>query len=108
MGTTLDLPDPLYRALKARSALRGMRLKDYVAEILQTGLAHTAAAQAQARLRSPLPVIRKATGVPHPALSNREIDALLAAETQKLGALKTHKRALMQQLFPSPESTTNS
>ena len=31
------------------------------------------------------------------------LDTLIAAETQKLGALKRHKRGLMQQLFPSPE-----
>ena len=31
------------------------------------------------------------------------LDALINAETQKLEALKTHKKALMQQLFPSPE-----
>jgi len=31
------------------------------------------------------------------------LDALITAETQKLEALKTHKRGLMQQLFPFPE-----
>ncbi len=31
------------------------------------------------------------------------LDDLIAAATQKLEALKTHKRGLMQQLFPSPE-----
>lgn len=31
------------------------------------------------------------------------LDALIAAETQKLEALKAHKKGLMQQLFPSPE-----
>jgi type I restriction enzyme S subunit len=31
------------------------------------------------------------------------LDALNTAETQKLEALKRHKRGLMQQLFPSPE-----
>ena len=31
------------------------------------------------------------------------LDDLIAAETQKHEALKTHKRGLMQQLFPSPE-----
>ncbi len=31
------------------------------------------------------------------------LDALIAAEDQKLEALKTHKRGLMQQLFPSPD-----
>ena len=30
--------------------------------------------------------------------------ALITAETQKLDALKTHKKGLMQQLFPSPEA----
>jgi type I restriction enzyme S subunit len=30
------------------------------------------------------------------------LDALIAAQTQKLDALKTHKKGLMQQLFPSP------
>ncbi len=32
------------------------------------------------------------------------LDALITAETQKLEALKTHKKGLMQQLFPSPET----
>ncbi|WNV04943.1 restriction endonuclease subunit S [Candidatus Methylospira mobilis] len=31
------------------------------------------------------------------------LDALITVETQKLEALKTHKKGLMQQLFPSPE-----
>jgi type I restriction enzyme S subunit len=31
------------------------------------------------------------------------LDALITAETQKLEAIKTHKKALMQQLFPSVE-----
>ena len=31
------------------------------------------------------------------------LDALIPAETQKLEALKTHKKGLMQQIFPSPE-----
>ena len=31
------------------------------------------------------------------------LDALITAESQKLEALKTHKKGLMQQLFPSPE-----
>jgi type I restriction enzyme, S subunit len=35
------------------------------------------------------------------------LDALITAATQKHEALKTHKKGLMQQLFPSPEDTTN-
>ncbi|NQW39494.1 MAG: restriction endonuclease subunit S [Cyanobacteria bacterium] len=30
------------------------------------------------------------------------LDALITAETQKLAALKTHRKGLMQQLFPAP------
>jgi type I restriction enzyme S subunit len=33
------------------------------------------------------------------------LDNLITAETQKLDALKTHKKGLMQQLFPSPTDT---
>ena len=32
------------------------------------------------------------------------LDDLIAAQTQKLGALKTHKKGLMQQLFPSVQA----
>jgi type I restriction enzyme S subunit len=32
------------------------------------------------------------------------LDDLITAETQKLDAFKTHKKGLMQQLFPSPEA----
>ena len=34
------------------------------------------------------------------------LDALITAETRKLEALKTHKKGLMQQLFPSTERVT--
>jgi type I restriction enzyme S subunit len=36
----------------------------------------------------------------------RSVDELIAAQAQKLNELKTHKKALMQQLFPSPETAT--
>jgi type I restriction enzyme S subunit len=32
------------------------------------------------------------------------LDTLITLETQKLEALKNHKKGLMQQLFPSPEA----
>jgi type I restriction enzyme S subunit len=49
--------------------------------------------------------------IPHPAVPEQQkiadcltsLDYLIAAQTQKLAALKTHKKGLMQQLFPSPE-----
>jgi len=39
----------------------------------------------------------------HIASCLSSLDAVITAEIQKLEALKTHKRGLMQQLFPSPE-----
>ena len=37
------------------------------------------------------------------ASSLSSLDELVAAQTQKVDALKTHKKGLMQLLFPSPE-----
>lgn len=34
------------------------------------------------------------------------LDALISAHTEKLDALKTHKKGLMQQLFPNPEAVS--
>jgi hypothetical protein len=41
--------------------------------------------------------------LPHIAPCLTRLDDLIAAHTQKFEVLKTHKRGLMQQLFPSPE-----
>jgi type I restriction enzyme S subunit len=55
-----------------------------------------------------LPFFKELT-IPMPALEEQQriasclsnLDALITAETQKLEFLKTHKKGLMQQLFPS-------
>ncbi len=52
MRTTLELPDPLFRTLKARAALQGRSLKDLVVSYVERGLrepttASTTAAPAQ-------------------------------------------------------------
>jgi len=41
-----------------------------------------------------------------PPIARTHLDTLITAETQKLEALKTHKKGLIQQLFPSPEEPT--
>jgi hypothetical protein len=76
MRTTLDLPDPIFRRLKAESALRGQKLKELVAELIETGL-QGPPSESSARVRSPLPRIRKATGQVNEALSNHELDSIL-------------------------------
>ena len=35
MRTTIDIPEELLRRAKAEAALRGIRLKDYIAEVLR-------------------------------------------------------------------------
>lgn len=39
MRTSLDIPDPLFRHLKARAALEGSTLRDLVLSLVQRGLA---------------------------------------------------------------------
>lgn len=41
MRTTIDIPDPLFRKLKATAAQRGTSLKDLVTEALEEKLAPT-------------------------------------------------------------------
>ena len=45
MRTSLDLPDPLFRHLKARAALEGRTLRDLVVSLLERGLAAPAPSQ---------------------------------------------------------------
>jgi predicted DNA binding CopG/RHH family protein len=50
MKTTLDIPDPLLRQVKARAALRGVSLRKFVAEALEekvcpSGSRHSAHAE---------------------------------------------------------------
>lgn len=79
MRTTIDLPDPLFRELKTASAQRGVKLKALVTELLQKGLARRDEPGGPG-IRSPLPLIRKATGSSRPALTNREIEDILTTE----------------------------
>ena len=56
--------------------------------------------------------ILKSISLPFPSAPEQQkiadclssLDALIAAQADKLDALKTHKKGLMQQLFPSPEA----
>jgi len=82
MRTTLDLPDPLFRELKARAAHQGRKLKELVTAYIEAGLSGV-----DVQLhppgrppRSPLPTARRATGRTIPAMTNAEIQAILDDE----------------------------
>ena len=72
----MDLPDPIFRKLKARAAQRGIKLKELLFEFVQAGLA----AQAVARERSPLPEFPELRGAKLSISSNSEINKLLDAD----------------------------
>jgi hypothetical protein len=76
MRTTIDLPDPLYRQLKARAALEGRSVKDLMHSLLRRALAEPAAPAAPA-LRSPPPTVSAGGPLPLAELSNAGLFELL-------------------------------
>lgn len=86
MRTTIQLPDETFRQLKTEAASSGMKLKDLVTEFVQKGLAGRATVTPVSRARSPLPVIRRSTGVTHPSMTNAEIEKLLTTEDCHAGS----------------------
>jgi hypothetical protein len=86
MRTTLDLPDPTFRKLKAEASLRGLKLKEIVRELIESGLSAPAREVTRpAFRRSKLPLVRKATGKSHPAISNDRLEEILTMEEGHAG-----------------------
>jgi hypothetical protein len=75
MRTTIDLPDPLLRQVKARAALEGLTLKELITNYVVHGLRQDLELRsAQTRTRSAPPMIAKAAiGKPILALSASEL-----------------------------------
>jgi len=71
--TTLELPEGLYRALKARAALSGVPLRHLVQRLIEQGLGTAGPAEQQSPgRREPPPVIIRPRGEVIPALSRAE------------------------------------
>lgn len=65
MRTTLDLPDELFRQVKARAALTGSTIKGLLKRYVESGLRQADPPPARAGQRSRLPVItRGRTAIP--------------------------------------------
>jgi hypothetical protein len=74
MRTTIDIPDELYRTLKARAALNGRPVREVVTQFIDQGLrAAPLAEPAQHRRREPPPTAIPPSGTPIPALSHAEM-----------------------------------
>jgi hypothetical protein len=82
MRTTLDLPDEIFRKLKAEAALRGFKLKELVAQFIERGLAADAGQPPPPGQRSAFPVaIARDLDTPMtPVLTNEQLHSLLEEE----------------------------
>lgn len=81
MRTTIDLPDDLFRRVKARAALDGTTLKELVTRYVETGLRPSKPTPDRTRAkRSEIPVSRPATGRSLPDLSHSDLWELLEDE----------------------------
>jgi hypothetical protein len=54
MRTTVDLPDPLFKRVKAEAALRGMKLRDFIARSLEQALPGGSRESRNRRVKLPL------------------------------------------------------
>ena len=57
MRTTVDLPDPLFKRVKAEAALRGMKLRDFIARSLEQALSGGGSRETRSR-RVKLPLVK--------------------------------------------------
>jgi hypothetical protein len=71
MRTTIDLPDTLYRTLKARAGLSGTTVREVVQRLIERGLRAPAETGTSAK-HAPPPIIIAPRGVPIPALSRAD------------------------------------
>ena len=69
MRTTLDLPDELFRQVKAKAAMEGAKLKDLLTKYVENGLRQSPGTTPGSR--SKLPVIRGRGKQQIPPLSGR-------------------------------------
>ena len=87
MRTTVDMPDALYRTLKARAALIGVPLRELVQRLIEAGLRSTATTSpTQPTGHGPPPVIIPAKGKPIQAVSTSEFKQLDDLEDERRNA----------------------
>ena len=79
MRTTVDLPEPLFREVKARAAQSGLKLKELLARYVEAGL-RARPTPAMPLKRAPLPTFGEVSSVNHTSLSNAELQALMENE----------------------------
>ena len=87
MKTTLEIPSPLFKQVKAHAAMEGLKLKDVVASALSAYLLRTPPATSGTK-RCPFPLVRgKATNLMK-QMSNETI-----AKLQEKDDFEGHRRS---------------
>ncbi len=77
MRTTIDLPNPLFKQIKARAALQGRSLKDLMTEILQAELSNPLEnRKLKTKKTIEIPIIRGECGPLMAFLTNSKIESL--------------------------------
>jgi len=91
--TTIELPDELFRQVKARAVLDGMKLKDLITCYIEQGLRNGPPLNNSPLCRrSELPIARPATGKMIPAMTNAELAQIELDED-----FERHERSLYRQ-----------
>jgi hypothetical protein len=82
MRTTIDLPDELFREAKTLAVQQRTTLKNLITQFILSGLGSQATASSPSKRRMPPPVaIHRVLGQPSsPALTNRQLNAILEEE----------------------------
>jgi hypothetical protein len=76
MKTTLEIPDSLFKQVKARAAMEGMKLKDLVTSALASYLGHPKASGPEETKPCPFPLVRGKGGPLMKHMSNEAIARL--------------------------------
>ena len=87
--TTLEIPNPLFKRVKAHAAMEGLKLKDVVASALAAYLVRPPTSANHGANRCPFPLIRGKAGPLMKEMSNETI-----AKLQEKEDLERHRRSL--------------
>lgn len=78
----MDLPEDLYRTLKARAAIQGLTVRELVRRLIEQGLRQASVDETSVR-HGPPPVIIPPRGVPIPALPRAKLHRLEEEEDEE-------------------------
>lgn len=90
MRTTIDIPDDLFRRVKAGAAMKGLKLQDYVAAMIEQGLESHATQSDEMGQNRPIPETILAFAQPIKAITGTEIGEVLLEDLQSFSQNRTN------------------